>query len=906
MYYKFVKLNLYFHTDFLHQRKSLLLYLFITICLLQNSVFRADDISDDTDFYLLELQKRNFILDEGLTAYVTDEKLYISFEAFIKATEFLIHQDNDSLWTGWFYNQEHTFYLNRKTMEVKINHRTHFEIEKGEILDSKEGVLILKESLEKWFDIKLLANYRLQTLHIETEHLFPVELRSRRENKSKHLTIKEKSKPFLIEDQYHWTTYPQVYFQGNLNHSNNDGNTISSQSGVISSSFDLAKHHTFYTNSFVNSADGEITSSQRLTFEKRALTERGELFLGAGRYQLGDIFLSSNNLVLRGGSGSGFVIERNHNRNNLLDGTVIIEGNATPSWDTELYLNGQLVDFAVTGSDGRYIFSEQTTLPGKNDFLVKIFGPQGQYEEQQHIVWGGGLQLAPDDYSYRIASIDFTKELLEGDKQNWNVLPAKSATVFEYKYGLNKNLQLGLSFYNMKTRMLEKMNGFSEQNFSVASFRTDLFLGVLLGEWSKQNSNGTAKELRYLGNVGSNAFTLSLQYLDPTFRSPSTIQGVDLKSRKQITINGPLNTAFVDNYAFRFLKEETHGDSNKYDSFLRINKRLGNIFVGNELNYSRINQEASTWRGSLKVSGRFDRYSLSGFLSYDPKADDVFNSITATLRWKVKSETFANIQLTKQLTNSHDTQVNGQISWKVNGYNLNFNTAIGSKDNWSIGIGISTSFGYDGIVDDYYSSSENLVYKGRIAINAYLDKNNNMTLDEDEYTLENIRFNGVKSTQDDKQHRVSINDIPSHYPFKLKSYDLVLDDPNYTPSIKNYEVYTHPGSNLELNIPVTITGDIEGTIVTIKDGLEVGIAGLTIELLKSDNSVLTKTISEFDGYYSFLLVEVGSYRIVLKDSKSLAILTERDVTLDSDESFIEVEKIILSLPTVDKDSFIDK
>ena len=90
-----------------------------------------------------------------------------------------------------------------------------------------------------------------------------------------------------------------------------------------------------------------------------------------------------------------------------------------------------------------------------------------------------------------------------------------------------------------------------------------------------------------------------------------------------------------------------------------------------------------------------------------------------------------------------------------------------------------------------------------------------------------------------------------------------------------------------------MTGDIESSVVKTINNRDVGVHGVSIKLLRPDNSLASKTTSEFDGYYSFLSVAIGSYRIVFVDSQTQSILAEQNIVLDAEHNFIEVDKTVL-------------
>jgi hypothetical protein len=877
----------------------------VACCLLVVMFFiplvKAINLPNSSELYLLELKTKNYILHNNIPAYFVDEQLYLGFNAFLQATEFQIFSEGNGQWEGWFFTQHNTFLLDQATKQVHINDKMNLSLQAKEMYESRDGIFIALTSLEQWFNVKFSPNLRQQTLGLSSVQPFAIEQRDKRDGQIQPVKTINTDTPFKIEDQYQWLTYPRAYFQGGMNTVSTDNQSANSKYASVTSSFDLLKHHTFYSGSMSTNSRGQSNDLHRLTFERRASTEKGQLFGGAGRYQFGDIYLSSNNLATQGGRGTGLVIERNHNKNNVAEGTVVIEGNASPGWDVELYRNGQLQHFSVSTSAGRYIFTDQTTLPGKNIFTVHLYGPQGQYEEHEHLVWGGGLALDPDDFTYRLATVDFSKELLNGNKENLSYLPAKRSNVIEFDYGLHRNFQLGLGFYNTEiiretldsivTETSQKST-YAAQNYWVANFRANLFSGILLGELSKQHQ-AKALAFRYYGNLGDHSFSLAHQYFEPEFVSPYNVLGIRLKTRNELMFNGPGVINFFDRYTLKIASSKHQSHIEKFDVNLQLSKRFRKININNDLKYSNSAGSKSLWQGNFQVSSRFDQYSLSGNILYAPKKSRFFNAMSATFRWHINKLLFTQSQFTQQFDQRQDSYFRQELTWQHDKFNLSFNGDVGSNNTWALGITISTSLGFDNVNNKYWQSRDNLSNRASLSLNAFIDENNNDQLDANEFIVEQMKHPQATSNSINDRNYIVINDVPAYNKYQLNTQKIQLPDVYLMPKYKSYEIYTHPGSELVVNIPVRPTGDIQGMVVMQENGEQLGVAGLVVELIAEDGELTQETLTEFDGYYSFLNQPMGPYQLLFRYVDDNRLLKELTIILDGEEGFIDVEPVVI-------------
>ena len=87
--------------------------------------------------------------------------------------------------------------------------------------------------------------------------------------------------------------------------------------------------------------------------------------------------------VVNGGStkpGVGFRLTNRPLHQPQIVGEEVISGDAPPGWEVELYLDDSLIDVVTVDDSGQYEFPAASLKSGKNNFTIKIHGPEGQLQ----------------------------------------------------------------------------------------------------------------------------------------------------------------------------------------------------------------------------------------------------------------------------------------------------------------------------------------------------------------------------------------------------------------------------------------------------------------------------------------------------------------------------------------------
>jgi len=794
---------------------------------------------------------------------------------------------------------------------VRINKQPAELINEQDLFELEGRMFVALDKLQRWFGIDFLADYRQQSLEAKAVEAFPIEQRQQR-YASQNIWTKKTETPVVLADRYRWLTYPQLYLKSHLNHSDSGSQSSDSADVSVTGSMDFLKHQLFYTGSVSDSSGKPRDGIQRATLSRHRDRADGWLGGGLSRYELGDVYAVSSNLASAGGLGQGISLVRQQQPGSVSQGSTDVVGDAPPGWDVELYHHGQLLDFSQVGADGRYRFEEQSTEPGKNEFTVRLYGPQGQYEVQEQLIWGGGLDLDVGEYSYRVDLVDYTQSLLNGELDDAGSLAARESQSAEFSYGIHRNLQLGLGYVDSVVEVRhsdtvlsdEELSDveliderFSDERYWTGSFRANLGSGVFLGEYNQQQDHGGAWQASYLGNLGKHSYNLTYQNIDRDFNSARTVRDNPIDNRIDVSLFGQTKGLLFDSYSLKLTERNLVEGGRLNEISNRLSRRVGNSYVSHELRYADSSLGQERYNGTLKVSGRYQNYSLNAELGYDPQHSKPLSIAKTKVRWQINPKVFSSVQLSKQLRNQRTSQINGDITWGNKYFDVSFTASANTDDNWSMGLGISSSLGYNRHARAFYSRRSSLAQKGRLAFNVYVDDNQNNRLDDGEPLLSQVNYRGQQASHLPLSRYLSIVDLPSQHEYHLDTEKITLDDPYLVATNRYYSVYTHAGSDLTFNLPVQHTGDIEGLILRYQAEQPrgehvVAKPGTEIELYDKDNKLVAKTTAEYDGYYSFNTMPVGRYRVVTRSTQQFFQQHERFFTLDKEDNYQEVDDMI--------------
>jgi hypothetical protein len=171
-------------------------------------------------------------------------------------------------------------------------------------------------------------------------------------------------------------------------------------------------------------------------------------------------------------------------------------------------------------------------------------------------------------------------------------------------------------------------------------------------------------------------------------------------------------------------------------------------------------------------------------------------------------------------------------------------------------------------------SSEKLARTGEAAVTVFQDDNGDGELSPGEHPLAGVHVEAgtVESKQPtDKSGRTIIEGMRPYVPVLVSIDTGSLPDPYLQPQGKGIVVTPRPGVAASIVLPLSPTGEIEGTIYDLSGAPR---GGVQLELVDQNGEVAATATSEYDGYFLFEAAPYGTFtlRLAAKSAKALGAL----------------------------------
>jgi hypothetical protein len=844
---------------------------------------------DDLDFYLLDFHADGYLLAESVTAYDTGDALLVDFALFLEAVEFPIERE-DELWSGWFLSEDNHFVWRMDLGLVQVAGDHGERIERDEWMQDYEATYVSVDALERWFGLALNVDLRQQVLTIHSSEPLPFQLwRERMLAQYRYRPGDDRDADVMVPDQYHWATVPLVDLSTHFLTQRQGGGRNSSGSASLAVGMDLLKHSAFYTGGFSASSDNRSDSTSRLTIKRESATPDTPLFAGVHGYSLGDIYQPSSNLVSSSNTGRGFSIDRYPagRQGNL--GRATIAGDAPPGWQVELYRNGGLIEFGTVGIDGRYFFPDQEIPFGENVFVAKLYGPQGQTREDRQTIWGGGTDLAKGDYDFSISHIDFDRHLLDGTPHNVDALPASYATSFSYSRAFTEHLQVGGAYTRAGLGTRERNGTYTDADYLSIFGSRNVGAGVFVGEAAQQLGAGQAWHLEYLTAFKGQQVTIAHSAFND-YVSPATVLQNDLDSLNEVSVFGSFGLDNEYAYTLSLRHRDLADGPSDWRLFNRLSMRFGRLNLTNDLDM-RLGSGPSTTTGHLKVASRINGISVRGQLDYQLTSSEPLRQISASMNWEMSERLNNSLTISKRLADDNSMFISNLLSVRIGDYDMTFSVNSDFEGDWSVGAGFSIAFGYDRRRQEIITNIGGLASTGRATMNLFIDEDNDGIRDIDETPVEWASYRD-QETLPNIPGALPLNALPTSRAVKLDMQHLKLEDPFLVPRAQMYELHTHAGSDVSIDVAVVMTGDIEGHVLTGASGAGRAARGIIVTLHDAQGREVARTRSEFDGFYSFTGVPGGDYEVKVWADEGRTELAQ-SFSLDPDDGYVVLERIYI-------------
>lgn len=846
----------------------------------------------EDELLILELYINEYLSSRGFLAYLPQD--YDVSQALIPlralGREMSVSIDinpSEGVAEGFFVVEKNVFRLDLEQQKVLYNAAEH-PLEAG-IAEAHYGdIYVQARALEEWFDLKIRVDIPTLRLHITSAAPLPFEEKMAREKRAK--SIKGQSLLSAIEYTpgtflpYKNFTMPSVVLQDTVLVRQIDNNNIFQNSFSVQSYNDNAKFGTrFLLSGLTSNEQGTQLQNAQLTFRKR---DPGQDLLGplhAGSIVLGDVDFPDVPLFSGRKRGAGVFIASNPQvsvSRSFGSDTALIDGDAPIGWDAELYRNGYFVDFQAVGDDGRYSFEDVELVNGFNLFKIELYGPEGQKETRTQKIVRGGELLEEGEVNYEFAAgapdADFLP-ITENRRTNRDF-----GTSGQVSYGVKNYLTLGASVFSG-----------TDRNSTIDSSQTAASVSAIVPFLGFRN------QIRYLqatDNRSGYEFETSTQVAGANISLLHTVfdgfdeDDEDLKRSTNLSLNRNFGafSSSVELEDRSFLDQEDE---------LLMRSRLSTRFWGFQLSNSleRVtskNEAQRNFDGELSILSDFKDWRLRGNLSYNLESDanQRLQNIRLSAFKNLNEDSSIRLNTTHNYI-SEITSVDARYNRQFDSFSVDLNAGAGTDDNYFAGVTMRTALQPD-LNDEYNFVNSRDGGLGSVGLRAFIDANNNNVFDVGEAPIEGISFRSNQGRIEDQTDADGIMFIRGlgEAITRFSLQESTLPSIYLKPELDYIDVIPRVGTTRTIDVAFVSLGEIDGFVYRgelDENGEKVGAPGIVVSLLNAETGEeVETTTTEYDGFYIFSALKLGTYKITTEPSwtEDPASLPTLLVTLTGDDN----------------------
>ncbi len=564
-----------------------------------------------------------------------------------------------------------------------------------------------------------------------------------------------------------------------------------------------------------------------------------------------------------------------------------LQGDLPPGWDVELYFNEVLVGFQTSRADGRYSFDDQPLAYGSNEFRLVFHGPLSQQRVERQSFLLEQSSTPPGAFYYNLAQH-------QDDA-------GQSRTVAQFEWGLNKYLAGTGGFVRLPERA--GLNAADGQIYTNLGLRTFWKSFMFSSDFFRSPNGGWLNESGLKTRIGNTALSYSHTQLHD-FNSELFLSA-DLRTRDKLRLGGTIpSVGFLPRLpvTLEVQREQFQAGSTNLALTSRVSAYVNRTSVANQLTWQSSGDSTSA-SGALQLSYRVGDIGLSGQLSYSLKPQAELESITLSGDRRLSEGYLLNLALVNSVSSS-DMLYTAGLNKSLGRYGLGLSTSYSSGGAFAVGLQLFTAMGREPSQGQWRFDALPQADSGTASVRVFLDDNANGVMDAGEEPLENVALtvNGGRAPMlTDAAGIAWLYRLPTRQHVDIAVDTQTLENPYWVPQRKGVRLVPRPGHVSELDFPVVLTSEIDGTVYLVENNAKRGIGDVVIELLDTDRRVVSTIKSSSDGYYIVAAVPQGRYSLRVSPEQlkqfDLRDPGAREITITPDGKFINGVDFMLSKNT---------
>jgi len=525
-------------------------------------------------------------------------------------------------------------------------------------------------------------------------------------------------------------------------------------------------------------------------------------------------------------------------------GTYTISNTTKPGWVVELYVDNVLVNYTKADASGFFTF-EVPMMYGNSVVKLRYYGPSGEERSQEQMISVPFNFLPQRQFEYNIAAGNIL-----GEQKN-------RFSKANFNYGVSRNLTVGGGMEYVSPTLSKKAFPF-------------VTASVRLGS----NTIVSAEQAQGVRTKG----TLN-------YRTPKNLQLQLNYTKYQRGQNAVIVPYMEERSAVLSLPVRTK----RFNSFTRLTYQHFLLPKGKSTNAellisasaykinSNFTTELVSYSNSLNI---YSELSITCRLPLNVR-------FTPLIRYEYTGKKLSGIKTELEKTFFNNGAVN--LTYEKNAITRSHLFGLGIRLNFSM---VSSSFSalrnghaatfvqsaggsiiYDGRTN-YKSFSKNFsVGKGALSVVAFLDLNNNGVRDSKEPAVPGLKFNinGGRVIQEEGGTISRVLELEAYRTYFLEVDSRSFDNLSWQVKSSTIAVETDPNHVKLIEVPVSVISEASGYVYMKTPKNLKGLGRMIVSFYSGDSLLIGKTLTEQDGFFSFMGLTPGSYVAVL-DTGQLHLL----------------------------------
>lgn len=729
---------------------------------------------------------------------------------------------------GFFLHQDSTYLIDKPGNRIYFGNSI-YDMGSDGLVKTATTLFVKSDHMAKIFGLHPHFNFRALAVTLNTKQELPAIREARLEQMRRNIS---RLKGDIKADSVYPRVYSPFHFgmaDWSVISTQQEGSPVDTRIGLSFGTV-LAGGETNVALNYSTSQD--FNAKQQYYLWRRVNNENKHLRqLMAGKIPLNTISSIFSPVIGVQATNAQTTVRRSFGSYRLTDVT-------NPGWIVELYVNNTLVDYTKADATGMFSF-DVPLIYGSSVIKLRYYGPFGEESFKEENVNIPYNFLPEKQFEYNVSA-----GILE-DKRKFSLDSNGRFGRFAGTYGLSKSITMtggleylstvtaspAMPFLQTSARITPNLLFFGEYTHDVRTKGSLLYRTVKnwqfeatytkfrKGQTAINNNSIDERRLVFSVPIRMRKFSLfSMMTLNQSILPNTSF------TTAEWTLNG-LAFGFdarLSTYGY-FIKE---GQPLIYSNISTVLRLPGAFLLTPEAQYSYTAKDFISAKALLEK--RIFRYGYMG-LAFERNFKTDIQNASIQLRYDIP---YAQLGATARYFNNKFSFIEVARGSLQFDQRSNFVNATNSV---SIG-------------------------RGGLAIMPFLDLNCNNVRDADEPKVSGLKFRigSGRILPENKDTVIHVTDLEAYSTHYIELNRFSFDNIAWQIQKKVLRVTIEPNNFKSIEVPIAVVAEVTGTVSILKNRTIKGQGQIFVNFYKND-SLVARTLSESDGYFSYMGLAPGSY-----------------------------------------------